>query len=972
MRYLSVLGPIPTDEGDAFTPVVLSDAAPPRMLSPASSLDGALFSARRALGATDDVLADDTLGHLAAQAGLRVGALPEPERLTLAAVAVAVNSHEGLTKVTDARLLHELLTSTVAFTRARPWRRFLNDLTLPGRATGPGGGDFECTVLGEGGEQHGLIAYDARGGHERFLELLDARTPGAAMRVDSVACLVDFSDDFVARAVQAAFGEAVSITLVRFQKGRPQPLRPDDARRLVATLRAVTQVADDGPTGVGASDAGRRVEVTLDVSRFPKAGALPSLDELPASVRAALDAPQAHPAHALDREVTVKLVGFAKAHVPSFVMPPESPTADFEVFLATVLQPFGGRTVLERFLAEGHPTDEERAWLEKKARAQLSLWEVEATAIDGALALVDLLSGRRVVVHDVASAERLRHRDALCAALVDAGDTHLIVASHPRPLFPNHSHDVAHAYAAARPDGAFATARALADAWGAKCDAPFSAGAPGEGPRTTDGEVFAPSTDTWALDKKARKQVEAALDALPGFRRTSAAATEWSWSKRGNAYHPGWWRTALGDVRLEGTTLRISAASTERLDRARALLEAALPGVLRHAGRRSEGLPAGASGLDVRADSQPMPEGPWLGVQRLSQVLGSSSAAATDAEARARIHTQACLLERNEERAAEEVAEGELGQEPVALAFRRITGVAGDGRFVGPDELWLAMGAGFPLSTSLQSTVAPLMFDLAGDAVEQLRDDARVGWAVWNAVRETEDDGQAVQLARRQLGLEGVRAAPTGRKRRPRKSEQLAPELERADNAALMDEALPWAVRQARALAWDRRVIGGLFLEERGRGGFFLQALWTMPPGYDERLRALGYRSGLLPLTVYDGAFDPLEDGFCWRAVAPAWRREVLAQWYRDMNDPFHGDFAAQLDAHVAVLDAVTADTAPGLRDAWRELREDAELDDDDIALALTRGVRNVPALDLRQPGKGFAAALRRLVEAEVADWSER
>lgn len=226
MRYLSVLGPIPTDEGDAFTPVVLSDAAPPRMLSPASSLDGALFSARRALGATDDVLADDTLGHLAAQAGLRVGALPEPERLTLAAVAVAVNSHEGLTKVTDARLLHELLTSTVAFTRARPWRRFLNDLTLPGRATGPGGGDFECTVLGEGGEQHGLIAYDARGGHERFLELLDARTPGAAMRVDSVACLVDFSDDFVARAVQAAFGEAVSITLVRFQKGRPQPLRP--------------------------------------------------------------------------------------------------------------------------------------------------------------------------------------------------------------------------------------------------------------------------------------------------------------------------------------------------------------------------------------------------------------------------------------------------------------------------------------------------------------------------------------------------------------------------------------------------------------------------------------------------------------------------------------------------------------------------------------------------------------------------
>lgn len=966
MRYLSILGPAPAGDGDSFIPVILSEAGGPHILAPATSLDGALFAARRALGAADDVLADDSVGPQASRAGWRVGTLPEPARFLLAAAAVAINSREALTKLTDPRLLLELLTATVAFARAKPWRRFLNDQTLPARATGPGGGDIECTVLGEGGEQYGLVVYDARGGHERILQLADVYAFGAALLVDSTVCLLDFTDDFVARAMKAAFGEALSVTLMRIQKGRRQPLRPDDARRLAATLRAVAQVADDGATGLGVCEAGRRVEVTVDASRIPQAGVLPSFGELPASVRAADDEPRPHPLHALDRDVMSKLVAFAKAHVPGFVLPVGSPAGDLDAFLATTLQPFDGRTVLERFLADGAPGPVVREWLEKKARATVSLWEVEATSFVGEVALVDLLTGRRVVVYDVATARQVRYRDALCAAVVDAGNTRLFAAGHPRTLWPNLSHAVARAIAAApRPAGAFAAARALVDAWTRESENPGLLPSIGLGLRTTDGEVFAPGADTFTFDKKARRQVEAALDALPGFHRTEAHT--WCWTKRGNARHPGWWRTTLGEVTMDGATLRVTASSIERLNRARALIEGALPGVVRHAGRTTEPFFADTLGLDAEIDSQPVPVGPWNALQALAQALASAADAASGAEACARVHTQACMLERDEGRLADEAPDGSLPHPPIALAFRRITGVASDGHFVGPDELWAAMGAGFRLSTSLQALVAPLRFDFAGDATERFRDNVRLGWAVWNAVRETDDDDEAVRRARRQLGLEGDLRPAAGRsprKRRSRQSEPLAPELERADNAALVEEALPWAVRQARGLAWDRRVIRGLFFEERDDGEGYLEALWSMPAELDERLRALGYRQGLLPLTSYDETFDPLDNPFAWRAVAPAWRREVLAQWYREHAENFRGDFAAQVDAHAAVLDAVTADTAPGLRDAWRELRR-AGLDDDEVALVLAHAVRTTPELDLSRPGPAFDAALRRVVDEE-------
>lgn len=798
------------------------------------------------------------------------------------------------------------------------------------------------------------------------------------MQVDSVACLLDFENDCVARAMKAAYGEAVSPVLFRFQKGRPQPLRADDVRRLIASLRAIIRIAEDGDTGVGVCEVDRRVEVILDASHVIEPEDAPSVEEpfASASTVDALGHASPHPLQALDRQLVPKLVEFAQARVPGFPLRLDSPASDLDVFLATTLEPFEGRTVIERFLADGGPALEERAWLTQKAQARLSLWEVEAASFDE-VALIDLLDGRRAVVHDVAMAEGLRHRDGLCAAVVDANGVHLVVASHPVTLLPNRSRAVADAYRKGPPSGdAFAAARALADAWAKECAERTTPGGRAGGLRTTDGEPFVPGEDVWSFPPQAQRQVEAALDAAPGFHRRAPRALSWTWSKRGNARHPDWWRTALGEVALEPGLLRHAAASTERLDRARRLLEAALPGVLRHERRESSRDAARAVPLDAAVDAQVVVQGPWTGALSLVQALAGAPDASKDAANCAEVHTRACLFESREARALDEDADVDLFGDCFALSFRRITGVSSDGRYVGPDELWVAMGAGVHVSMALQALVAPLLMDFAGDPLAQLRDAARVGWAVWNAVREEPDTAAAVQRARRQLGLDGAAHSPPMRKSKQRRADEvLAPSLEHPSNAALLDEALPWAVHRARAVAWDRRVVEGLSLR-KGKGAMpLLEVVWRLPKDFEAQLRALGYREGLVPMKEYDQSFDPRRDGFVWRAVRAPWRREVLAAWYRDTCEAFHGDFDAQLTAHVAVLDAVVEDSAPGLRDAWGRLLE-VGLDQCDVALALVRGMRTTPALSLKSPGKDFAAALARLVDELVdeevrraADW---
>ncbi|GMU61361.1 MAG: hypothetical protein AMXMBFR34_31240 [Myxococcaceae bacterium] len=937
MHSLSVLGPLHSDEGDAFIPVLFSSDGPPRMLEGASTLAGAVFAARRALPANADVLVDEALGPHAHQPGWRTGPLAETERVLLAATAVALNSQETLQKLSDGRLILELLAAAAAFTRARPWRRFLSELTLHGRATGPGGGAVECTVLGGGGEQFGLVLYDSPGGHERVLDLVDSRSPGAATQVDSLACLIDFDDDFVARAMTAAFGVEASLMLLRFKKGRPQPLRPDEARRLIATLKALTTAAEEGGTASASQDG---VSVSFDVRHFLPPGQPPVI---PSSVRAEVEALRAHPLHTLDRQLMPKLVDFARAHVPGFVAPPPGPGADFALFLATTLQPFDGRTVAQRFLADGAPTAEERTWLEAKLKARVSLWEVEATDLVEEVALVDLFDGRRVVVHDAAGADRLFFRDGLLGAVVAADGTNLLVASHPVTFPPGKSRAVRDALSSSPPEPA-----ALLAAWEREAVAPPGHTDEGPGLTTTDGEPFLPCTDLYALDKRAR--VLTTLDARPDFSRTGDQPASWSWSKRGNALHASWWKTALADLTLTPQGLVTSASSVERLDRLRALLEQLLGDAVHFEARQL--LPVGeAWEMVASADAQPMPQGPWMRVFRLLTLKSALPRSAADA------HLQACAVEREEAREDDVSLDGD-GQ-PMALTLRRLLGVDPDGQEVGPDEWFATFGAGLPLSLTLQSVVAPMMLDLHGTQAEQLRDSVRLAWAAWNAAKETDDDAQALRAARAHLGLDAP--APKSKKRKA-KPGALEPRFELAANAPVLEEALPWAIRRVRTeYPFDRRQVMGVAVRPE-RGSLFTTALWTLSKSDEARVLALGYTPGQQPLATYDEEFDPLEAPFSWRAVAPPWRRALVADWYRDGAESFDGDFAAQVAAHVAVLDALAGDTVPGLRDAWEDLFED-ELPGF-AAARLASGVRTVPELDLRRPGKGFREALERFLKA--------
>lgn len=123
MDYLSIFGPVESLDEPAFIPLLMADDAPPRLLEPATSFAGALFTARRALGSRP-VVFDESVVLDEVPAGWRRGRLPEGLARLLAITAVAVNSGEAFARLKDGPLVDELVTSIVAFARARPWRRF--------------------------------------------------------------------------------------------------------------------------------------------------------------------------------------------------------------------------------------------------------------------------------------------------------------------------------------------------------------------------------------------------------------------------------------------------------------------------------------------------------------------------------------------------------------------------------------------------------------------------------------------------------------------------------------------------------------------------------------------------------------------------------------------------------------------------------------------------------------------------------
>jgi SEC-C motif len=101
-------------------------------------------------------------------------------------------------------------------------------------------------------------------------------------------------------------------------------------------------------------------------------------------------------------------------------------------------RPFKGKTTAQWFVEERGPrlSAQEREWLEAQGRAWLTIWEAVEVDPGRSIRVVDLLTGEKREVREVAASRVVRIRHGMLARIVDIGDESLFAGTHPRPLPP--------------------------------------------------------------------------------------------------------------------------------------------------------------------------------------------------------------------------------------------------------------------------------------------------------------------------------------------------------------------------------------------------------------------------------------------------------------------------------------------------------------------------------------------------------
>jgi hypothetical protein len=129
----------------------------------------------------------------------------------------------------------------------------------------------------------------------------------------------------------------------------------------------------------------------------------------------------------------------------------------------------------------------------------------------------------------------------------------------------------------------------------------------------TDGEPLLLTTDHFEIAPGERPAVEAALAALEGVEPPEPGEDPgvWAFLRPGNAMHPSWPNTVVGQARLSGSALALETNSRERADALRARVEAACGGRIRHRAREHAD-PLSSRAARGRAGAPPEPSGPEI------------------------------------------------------------------------------------------------------------------------------------------------------------------------------------------------------------------------------------------------------------------------------------------------------------------------------------------------------------------------
>lgn len=849
MDLLVVLGPLSLED---FSYVALRFDGD-RLSQPA--VDGTPEgAARRLLAKGAEVALHPHNAELAKALGLPTQEPTEGQKKALGFFAFSFGAGPALQKITDFDLLDALLGALRGLDEVRAWENFDPMWGMGTRIKGALG-RWEVMVLGSAGLQRAFVLQPPGNA-----TLMREQPEEASQRlVESTEAIVVFLEEepaWRAELLRHSHGLSHWPKVVRLSRGRHGVLRPDEARLLVAAIRATNGVALTGEEQTGQCEhRGKRVEVTVEPGGAWREAIRP------------------HPAHDLDRALTEKLLGFA-ADLPGYTndwllegVLESAP--EIAVPVSLYQRPFEGKTIARRAREAGLLDEAEQKWVEAQEGVRTCLVEVEAVA-SAEVAVHDLQSGEAHTLFDRAIAESVRLRAGLLVRILKWGDNVLAAGTAGRMLPPAQARKLRDTFRAEGGEALAEPERTL------ELLRHWSATEEEAGPRgvtNTDGEPAAFVVQRFSVREGS---IAEGLKKIPGV--IAYGGGSFGWTKRGNAMHPTWWRTALGAIQVNGRTIEASTNSLHRADTLRDLLVDVFGDQVASVSRDVKPAPI-APGFSGVVDSQPMPDGPWLALipqlQTLRRALDLLAEGPTP-ERVDEIHGELCALEFERDMQPDE----DLDEaEPIDL--RRIIGIDGRGNWVGPDKDFAAFGAGVPLSTVLPSFVAPLQNELR----IEMKDLVELLVRLWNESRAV---GSSEEVLERVL---------EGRK-----------------DAAQLREPFEWMLEQMQHThGWDRRVIRKWSLEGDEKGYQF-SASATVDTSELVHLKeqVLGWYGPDEPA--------PAE---VWLNTPAPWRRHLVANFLRDNALSFEFDYDLFLQRIVEIEDALARGAPKILIEAVAALEEE-------------------------------------------------
>ncbi|MFO0598684.1 MAG: hypothetical protein U0228_25485 [Myxococcaceae bacterium] len=839
------------------------------------------------------------------------------DRAVLEAAALAtINHFHGplLAKIPDAAIQLELIDATLAFARARPWERIGGDEPFSLRFTGVSSPPGFGTLYGLDGGEFGLSLFPTEDDFELFASLDETLDQDEVdeLRINALSCSAAFDTSPLSLAVASAWGLAVTPRFLLLRGGRAQPLRADDARVLVAALRAVTALATEGTVGEGrCSFLGKTVTATLE---------LPWL----------ADRPRAPPPAfvALDRELRTAALLFARAHGLE-----RAADDAFLEYAHLFLGPYARQYLAS--LTNDADRAKTEAWIAAHERGRLVLLELLAGVADQVAAL-DLLSGEHLAIHEPSLSAALEPHQCYAAWLVREDDAWLLASARAEIIpLPD----------ALRARDAFLARFPVGTRWGhdaliALVELSGQTARPNTGLRNTDDEPFASDRDRYSLTGKGDALFDALANA-PDVRRGPGRTL--ALYRQGNAMHRLWWRTQIARFTFDRGELIVDANSHQRLDAVRARLEKDFPGATRFRERvPMDGDPIDFSRVNAHLDLQPLPD------DASAEVL-----TVLEAVANARLRFGEDLASDDPARRAAAIREVRLlaaamPNEEDRLPFRRALGVGLWGEWLGPDEPWLGFGAGVELNLALEALVAPIALELEGPRFERFCDAMRLGWAAFSVRRLAVPRAEKVAAALAILTPEGAGSRMQGSLIEPRLPAS-------SPNARRLAEFVPFLVERAELLfPFDRRVVDEIKVEAESHH-LDLHIMVDLEPEFDARASeaAPDFVHGVLPLDVWGDFVEDYQPASWWLVPRP-WQRELMADWFIAT----HGSLAGRSfpDACEAMVEIESA----ALRDELTPVGRTCEALED-LGLAHEESVALISAVDWK--GKNAEAALRELVQ---------